>query len=333
MRWPSALHAASVLSFIAFSAGCGGHVNDLGVGRNTEAGGSAGAATTAGTPNRGGGSSGAGASGASNETGNGGPAGRVAGGGTGGATSGNANDAGGAPDNAGGTADDAGGTPSNAGGTGSRDIAGGSAPGGTLSVSAPQVWVGETTSWVTYPDPVTFDRPEHVVLVLNPEGSKDRGSIVLGDRPPPPPATDPDAFYPPIDGDGYSIANFLKQFPLEGQPYTLLDVWQTDARLTFQINPFELWKDWCRLQTRCSTGPSPEMDGHAPRKSDLCGYGDPVVCTCEDSVCSWTSMQPAFWSFTIDLELRGALLEGQVLAGGGSPSGLYTLGMRLTRVK
>jgi hypothetical protein len=224
-----------------------------------------------------------------------------------------------------------GGAPSGSGGSANDD--GGLAPRATLSTPVPQVWVGALESYVTfgYPDAPPLAH-EHAVLVLNPEGTEDVGSMVLGDAPPPPPPTDPNAYYPPNKGGGRLVTGDLWSRLVEGVPYSLRDVRRTDTRLIFHLNPGELWKDWCKLRTTCSID-SQDSSEHASEVDDLCA-DNPVgvaVCRCDDSICQWNTANPEVW--TIDVELRNGILEGQVAQYEMAAGGAWTLGIRLKRVE
>lgn len=222
----------------------------------------------------------------------------------------------------------------------------------TLSTATRQVWVGELTRWVTYPDvPDPNGTPEHVVLVLSADGADDTGSIVLGNAAPPPPVSDATAFYPPLGGIGQELAARLSASPLEGAPYALLAVWKTDTRLSFQIQPQELWSAWCAKQTSCPpssnctpssgqlavngvvcTANAPDLSPHPPTWEDLCGPTGTSVCICKQTTCQWNSTDSSrSWSF--DLELKNSLLDGQLSFGKYSPSGFWILGVRLRRVE
>lgn len=198
----------------------------------------------------------------------------------------------------------------------------------------PQVWVGYIRMAVTK---YTYNlnealSPQHMVLVLNPEGAEDVGSVILGDAPPPPPPTDPNAFYPPTTETNGRLAVQELHVLLEGVPYSLEDVRRTDARLTFRLNVGEVWRDWCKLRTDCSVNVNAVAPDHAPNGDNLCGdnSNDFAACTCEDSTCRWNPAN-AFW--TVELELRGSFLEGQIAQGEQALGGVYSFGIRLERVE
>jgi hypothetical protein len=72
------------------------------------------------------------------------------------------------------------------------------------------------------------------------------GTLLLGDgallRPP----TDPAVGYPP--GAQFPVPGGPLGF-FEGFAYTILDGRMTGSRLTFRVAEFELWTQWCKLQT------------------------------------------------------------------------------------
>jgi hypothetical protein len=298
---------------MAWLTACGGHTADHGAieGSPTarEAGGTAATAT--------GGASGTGNAAA------GAPTTRTNTGGTHG-SAGSATESGGTTNGTGGATSDTGGADNDDGGL-ARST------GSPLSTPRPQVWVGETQWQVTYTDDALAMVPEHVVLVLNPEGADDAGSTVLGEAAPPPPPTDPDAFYPPVYGvSGILLASTVEASLFEGVPYSLLDVRRTDTRLIFHLNPLELWKDWCKLKTACSPTPDLTLSNHAPDVDDLCtnsptGVG---VCQCDDSTCRWNPTVQ--YVSTIDVQLRDGVLEGQISQPGGW---VAPIGIRLKRVQ
>jgi hypothetical protein len=69
--------------------------------------------------------------------------------------------------------------------------------------------------------------------------------IQFGEGPPPPPATDPSVGYPA----GVTPATPPeKHFYAEGFDYTANSLTISDSTITFDINLFTLWKDWCSLE-------------------------------------------------------------------------------------
>jgi hypothetical protein len=216
------------------------------------------------------------------------------------------------------------------------------------------VWVGEVEHAVTaIENSGPAAGPEHVVLVLSEADGGVSGSIVFGDHSPPPPATNPDAFYPPITPapigalqTGQFIA--LLQEPFDGDPYSLFDVRQTATRITFEILPAELWKGWCALQTMtydapeantsndgkftCAPGSS-AIDNPEVGKAGLClagGIGSGLPCLCDQTSCH-ADLTGNGDIETFDLELNDGLLEGVMPSF--SPSGIWGYGVKLHRVE
>lgn len=81
------------------------------------------------------------------------------------------------------------------------------------------------------------------------------GTLLLGDGSLLRPATDPNVGYPP--GVSFPFSGPLGFF--EGFAYTMLDGRLSGSMLTFRVAEFELWAQWCMLQTM--TYPFPDADG------------------------------------------------------------------------
>jgi hypothetical protein len=216
------------------------------------------------------------------------------------------------------------------------------------------VWVGEVEHTVTaIENSGPSAGPEHVVLVLSNADGRLSGSVVFGDHSPPQPATDPEAFYPPITPaptgalqTGQFIA-LLRQ-PFDGEPYSLFDVRQTATRITFEILPAELWKGWCALQTMTYEVSEASMLNYgeftcAPDslataspevgKAGLClsgGVGSGLPCLCDQTSCH-ADLTGNGNIETFDLELDEGVLEGVMPSF--SPSGIWSYGVKLHRVE
>lgn len=251
--------------------------------------------------------------------------------------------------------------------SGGRDVeAGGTASGGNTAVASSggasvspvdagqssqitEVWVGQIAHPITFSEYFrSVTKPQHVVMVL--AGSI--GSIVFGEDPPPPKATDPDVFYPPLKPEDYPDWQSIDGFPLNGFPYTLLDLRVEDGRLTASISMDELWLDWCALQPKTYEWPydgggylcspsSADVDDHAGvtieslAKADLCNFGWPEnnICRCDQSACR-ANME--IHRCQLDLAFTNNLYEGQVWSSSGAgagASGVWLDGVRLSRVK
>jgi hypothetical protein len=123
--------------------------------------------------------------------------------------------------------------------------------------------------------------------------------------------------------------------PYEGFAYTMLAGDFSDARLVFALDPREVWKAWCELQTPV-LWQAPDIYGCLPNwgfSSDgtTCSQPDPttgmdvpvdcgqlalcqmaMVCECTAASCTVT-IDP-IWTF--DLEVAGADADGSVDGGG-----------------
>jgi hypothetical protein len=116
------------------------------------------------------------------------------------------------------------------------------APDGTVAVPA--------QSWTGYIANHKFPSGSDVIkiaFVVEPSGQL-VGTVTLGSGAPPAPPTDPNVGYPP----GYTVRappGTLPTILYEGFAYPMLRATQTGSRLQFGIGFWELWKDWCAIQT------------------------------------------------------------------------------------
>jgi hypothetical protein len=177
------------------------------------------------------------------------------------------------------------------------------------------------------------------------------GSVVFGDREPPPAATDPSAFYPPLGSFDPLWYEALIEAPFNGFPYTLLDLDIRDGRLTASIGPGELWHDWCALQPKsqppstydgyvCGAVFKPQIDTSQatdpPDMRVLCdgdnGHGGTYakICNC-DLVSCRANLDAYRWR--LDLELKDGAYEGEFAAASGDIGGVWAPGVRLRRVQ
>jgi hypothetical protein len=89
------------------------------------------------------------------------------------------------------------------------------------------------------------------------------GTLLLGDGALLQPAKDPNRGYPP----GAMFSNGLVPLGFfEGFPYPMADGSSTGSKLTFRVAEFDLWGQWCSLQTKTyleSTPASRTADGGA----------------------------------------------------------------------
>src|SRR5262249_34353486 len=101
------------------------------------------------------------------------------------------------------------------------------------------VWVGQVSHTITSIDDNGPEAPpEHVVLVVEESDGGVSGSIVFGEGQPPPRATEPSIFYPPVTpstdiAEQYAQYTDLIANPYDGQPYSLFHVHRTATRLGF----------------------------------------------------------------------------------------------------
>lgn len=202
-----------------------------------------------------------------------------------------------------------------------------------LTSAETQVWVGEVDGTVSFGLPLTDEDhpvPEHVVLVLKGDAA-DPGSLVIGGDPPPPKATDPSVFYPPLTGedpDGtYTVAEELLARPYDGFPYSLLALDRTETTITFQIAPAELYTHWCALQTHITssafqyglptcgradlTSRLDYYESHDPNPVYLCDGNGFSACECDKTSCHARIDAPAT-RWTLSLGAQNGLLEGQM---------------------
>ncbi len=95
------------------------------------------------------------------------------------------------------------------------------------------------------------------------------GSITFGDGPPLPPPTDPDVGYPPglVTTPGMALPF---EPPVEGFAFTALQASYAAPRVRAQLDPREVWKQWCQLQTTIYPQYNGDSDGGC---GALEGYG------------------------------------------------------------
>jgi len=131
-----------------------------------------------------------------------------------------------------------------------------------------QVWEGNTLDF--------FFNPQNEKWRIEFDGSGPNGRLcgtatyVAAGEAPPPPATDPDAVYPP-DYDAMMFGKPLGATP--GVTYSIVQGAEVGGVVRFRVVPSELWKDWCALQV-----PRPRTGGYSCVGGDGWG-GDGVTCT------------------------------------------------------
>jgi hypothetical protein len=190
-------------------------------------------------------------------------------------------------------------------------------PGNVVPLGAIQSWTGSLESY-------QFASGSNAVTVsfaTDPSGVV-VGTVTLGSGSPPPPATDPNATYPP------GASQVLPNTVVEGFPYTIARGTLAGSRLGFTIWETEVWSGWCALQTPNPYNPSCLPYGTSCESDAGCSYpdpltGDPVsigsakvtlcnrdVCVCTSGVCG-----SSFWYGAIEFDVA---LSGT--AGSGSAS-------------
>jgi hypothetical protein len=176
------------------------------------------------------------------------------------------------------------------------------------------------------------------------------GELVWGEGEPPPPATDPDAPYPPgADPGGMGWAGSVGVQRSSGFPYTVVRGAGCDAQVRVSVSAAELYDSWCALQTPIDNGElgwgcmiktyGGSSDGvtctvgdqsgdpiatYPMWRCELCGFLGPNVCACNEEGCGFNP-EP---THTYDLTLIG---DGNVLSGPDSSCGDCTV--RLERVE
>ena len=137
-----------------------------------------------------------------------------------------------------------GGATSAAGGSAGSSSAAGSSAAGASAAGAPS---GIDGTWRGYVENYkNSDLTDTVEVRIFQDGLV--GQIVFGEVMAPPPATDPQADYPPpsdanMGGPGYTSG------PDAGFVFTLMNPSFNGTRLQFDIAPNELYQSWCALQT------------------------------------------------------------------------------------
>jgi hypothetical protein len=184
--------------------------------------------------------------------------------------------------------------------------------------------------WEGYAEAHNFDDgSDKVRIILDTLGN---GTLEIGDSPALPIATDPDVGYPlNYDPQEKSIRNLLAGFSYP------VSATVASARVRFSINPWDLERDWCALQTSYPVavgdylcvqfaGGSGPADGSACyvndatvaipvdcRKRDLCMMR---YCSCDAQGCTRPEVppgQPKESKFDAALDATGDLLTGTLL--------------------
>ena len=213
-------------------------------------------------------------------------------------------------------------------GSGNADAAAGTDDAADVGVLKPLV-PGPTT-WTGHVDGYQFPSGSNEIrLALSVDANgRVSGMVVLGDGPPPPPATDPNVGYPP----DYDPANGV--YWAEGFAYSIVSGEAAPWQLEFGISNNELWSDWCAAQTPVDgsstclsnwpgdriigTNGSPDQcyqqDPANGRKTAVdCGKYDlctGFVCTCSTTACSSNSGPQAIFYLAIPVNTATGTVNG-----------------------
>jgi hypothetical protein len=150
---------------------------------------------------------------------------------------------------------------------------------------------------------------------------------------PPPPASDPEAGYPPdLDADAQ---NLLRTTPLRGTPYRMLDARAADGRLSFSFSNNDLWRDWCALQTPYPNDASGRSEYACVPEPETCDVvyervssvsvspteigGKQLLCCAGAGVCQCSAEQ-------CNANLQGAVHSLDLTIDGDAMTGIATLG-------
>jgi hypothetical protein len=220
-----------------------------------------------------------------------------------------------------------------------------------LSSSGASGGSATATVWTGYFENLRLRSGSDRLALTFVDSSRTTGTAFFGDPPALPPPTDPNVAYPPenalaapgrVSGAGSQWEKFS---------YSLLNVSASDSgRLTFDVEPGEVFKDWCELQRTIS--PLDNPDGGAPRYTcsldrgweQNCGTGLDagvhaalcnqsmtcgVACTCTATRCTAAlSRENQGTPLHFDLSFNGDTASGSVLGVNG---GLGAVPVHLTR--
>lgn len=197
--------------------------------------------------------------------------------------------------------------------------------------------------WDGYAEAYTFDSDSDALRIRLDENGK--GVLQVGTAAPLPPPTDPTVGYPPAYA-GKPVGEFPKEPPgglYSGFSYTVEEAVVENSRLRLSVNPDEVLKAWCELQTPVldDSNSTPEQEyylcipnatigedaeggcwietpesGVEPidcRRRGLCDYGG--LCYCTADGCSLKPVPESGYSVNLDatLESNGDVLEGTLL--------------------
>lgn len=115
--------------------------------------------------------------------------------------------------------------------------------------------VGATGTWTGYSEDFLFkpiDKYQVEIAGVDAMGSL-CGSVTFGEADPLPPATDPEAAYPP-GSDPTLLKGSGLQDLWPGATYSITDGVQRDAVVRFRVSSQEVMNGWCSLQTSYTIG-------------------------------------------------------------------------------
>ena len=216
-------------------------------------------------------------------------------------------------------------------------------PGGDAGADVPETGgLGPVQSWTGYIENYKFASGSDAVRISFAADTTGAivGTVTLGNGTPPPPATDPNVGYP-SDIGGPDATPVPTDHVAEGYTYTMRNVAFNGRRMQFGVGLWELWRDWCVLQTpvppqgvcdepvcQGSCLPNwgsmisadqmhcaqlnPSTDQYEPvdcGKLTLCQFG--MVCVCYGTTCAVRD-QGVQLSFDVSVTTDGAFADGSV---------------------
>jgi hypothetical protein len=207
--------------------------------------------------------------------------------------------------------------------------------------------VTPTESWTGYIENFQFSSGSDAVKISFTADAAGHlvGTVKLGNGTPPPPPTDPNVGYPAdLVGPGPLIigpANYVA----EGFSYSMLDATISGRRLQFRVGLWELWRDWCALQTPVDTsgGCLPNWGSMISGDGKSCALGNPntgqyepvdcgklvlcggisMTCRCDAGTSSCT-VDESSGGITFDISMSAGLADGSVAGLGTEHNAHFT---------